>query len=387
MDRLGSVRREAVTACLAGINTPAQESALKNALGVIDSLPAVAGREADRRIRAGDQEVTVTLDYELSELEKDIQFLEKGDPALADYHAGRQQDFRREVSELAAFLGGRTFGVFLTDRDGTVNNYCGRYRSSHQSVYNAVYLTRFVRARARRSVILTSAPLDDGGLLALTAMPEGAVCYAGSTGREYQAENGERGALEMSEEEEQHLAELNRRLAELLRREENHVFSVIGSGVQYKYGQTTVSHQDIHGSVAQEKSVDFVETVKEMVRSVDPRGQFFRISDTGKDLEIMLTVNGDRDFHKGDGAAYLDRALGLEMSGHECLVCGDTASDVAMAEYAVRKAGTDRTRVVFVTREQSLRRQVADIAPQSHFVSSPDVLVTALNDLSKEQHA
>lgn len=385
MDQVTSIRREAVAAYLAGIQTPAHVIALKNALNALVELPPPqgAGDGPDRLIRAGDRTVTVTLDYEFSELGKDIRYLEDGEPALDEYHASKQPGFRDEVSRLVEYLDGEKFGVFLTDRDGTVNNYCGRYRSSHQAVYNAVFLTRFARACADRSVILTSAPLDDGGLLALTAIPEGTVCYAGSAGREYLSETGDRGELPLSSEQRERLRALNSRLAGLLDRPGNRVFAMIGSGVQYKYGQTTVSRQDIHGSIPEETSRDFAEAVGELVRAVDPGGRYFRVSDTGRDVEIILTVGEGREFHKGEGARFLDRELGLNMSENDCLICGDTHSDIAMVEYVVRIAGPERTRVVFVTEDPELRKEVRLLAPAAHFATTPDALVTALNTVAR----
>jgi hypothetical protein len=216
-------------------------------------------------------------------------------------------------------------------------------------------------------------------------MPDATVCYAGSAGREFQSENGERGALPLSQEQRDCMRVFNERLAELLEKEENRVFAMIGSGVQYKYGQTTVRRQDIHRSIAEEKSNDFAESVAEVMRSVDPEGRFFRIADTGKDLEIILTVRDGREFHKGDGAAFLDRELQLDMGKRNCLICGDTDSDVAMVEYAVTTAGADRTWVVFVTDDPALQQEVRSHAPEARFMKSPDALVTALNNLSREQ--
>ena len=59
-------------------------------------------------------------------------------------------------------------------------------------MYNAVFLTRFARARARRSVILTSAPLADVGLADMTVSPPGAFTCTGSKGREYLDPKGRR---------------------------------------------------------------------------------------------------------------------------------------------------------------------------------------------------
>ena len=52
------------------------------------------------------------------------------------------------------------FHNLITDRDGTINNYCGRYKSSVQSAYNSIFLSRFATDCCQNSIILTAAPLQ-----------------------------------------------------------------------------------------------------------------------------------------------------------------------------------------------------------------------------------
>ena len=115
-----------------------------------------------------------------------------------------------------AMLGPVQFQSFITDRDGTVNNYCGRYLSSIQSVYNAVYITRFATACVKNTVILTSAPLEQGGLVNITTIPDKTVVNAGSKGREYRDLNGNHGTFPVAPEQQAKLDELNGRLVELV---------------------------------------------------------------------------------------------------------------------------------------------------------------------------
>lgn len=60
------------------------------------------------------------------------------------------------------FLGGEhcSFQNLITDRDGTINNYCGRYKSSIQSAYNSVFLSCFALFCCVNAAILTAAPLQ-----------------------------------------------------------------------------------------------------------------------------------------------------------------------------------------------------------------------------------
>ncbi len=375
MDSLQTIRRTVTGYHLMQAHHPRHIKSLENALAAMDALP---GEGLDKRLDAEGRTVTVTVDYERSELEKDIYFLNHSEEEFLDYLSRLHDGFDEEVERTVQFLRSQEIHSFVTDRDGTVNNYCGRYRSSHQSVWNAVCLTRFVRAVPEVPVLLTSAPLFKEGLLAMSAMPEHSTNYAGSLGREYCDREGHRGALELSAKQAGAIDELNARIDELLARREFATFALIGSGLQHKYGQTTVARQDIHGSIPDELSDEFLEAVASTVRDIDPEGALLGMEDTGKDIEIMLTVEPGRRFSKGDGLAYLDDALGLRLADSPCLICGDTSSDLPMVEKAVELGGRERTGAIFVTTNDDLRGSVRAAADRTHFVSTPDVLVAAL---------
>lgn len=390
MGEIHTVRRAVTSYYLIDAHRPEHIRSLEEALSALDGLP---GDRFDKTLSAGGFETTVTLDYERTELEKDIFFLETATmrpEAFSEYLAthnaelGRTRAFASELEETVRFLRDTPIANFITDRDGTVNNYCGRYRSSHQSVWNAVYLTRFARQWAREPVILTSAPLLSDGLLELTAMPAGSVHYAGSKGREYHGRDGSKGAMEIDEAKAAALDGLNRRLDELVSRDEYRAFGVIGSGMQHKFGQTTVARQDIHGSIPHERSRAFLEEVRSLVHELDPNGTNFGVEDTGKDIEIMLTVEGQREFTKGDGIGFLDDALGLDLAKGPNLICGDTWSDLPMVERSAELSGPDATAAVFVTDDAELRSEVAGLVSRSHFVPAPDVLVAALHETREE---
>lgn len=399
----------------------------------LEALRAIPEETGGRRRRLGVQrggsgeEVPLLLDlsYELGELEKDLFFLRHTEEAFLAYLAGLHPGFAPELEAGVSFLKDLPRVSFFTDRDGTVNNYCGRYRSSIQSAWNGLFLARFARGRTRHAVLLTSAPLDGGGLLDVSVMPRELFHWAGSRGREILDRRGRRRRLPIEEEKQRRLEALNRSLEELVGRPEFEVFSLIGSGLQRKFGQTTIARQDIHRSVPEPDSRRFLERVTGLVRSLDPRGVFFRIEDTGTDIEIGLTV-GERDgggparppeppegtgrgegggppreFDKGDGIVFISGELGLDLERGPNLIAGDTASDVAMVRAAagaqdVRRAGasmegdapagrTPQTWAVFVTRREELRRAVAAACPRAFFVGEPDTLVAMLNRLGKEE--
>jgi hypothetical protein len=337
--------------------------------------------------QTGERTLHIELDYEFDELEKDLLFLQEGEEALLARLAEMHPGFQEELEDALAFCRPMNLplGCLLTDRDGTVNNYCGRYLSSIQSTYNAVFLSRFAWQGVRQAVILTSAPLSDGGLEDLTVSPPGTFVLAGSKGREYLDRSGRRGTLAIGADQQRQLERLNRRLGELIRDPRYEIFALIGSGLQFKFGQTTVARQDIYGSIPAAESEAFAGVIRELIRDIDPEGLYFRIEDTGKDIEIILTVEGAsglKDFDKGDGILFLDSQLALGLSGSENLVCGDTASDVPMVKSASEKTPDPWT--IFVTRDKNLEEAVRQTSQRAHFVSEPDVLVCCLNQLGKE---
>lgn len=383
MQRLQTARRDFAASCIAGITDAQDIAVLENALHAIDNLPGSGDR---RMLQIGGQPAPVVLDYERRELQRDIQFLDRTTQEFFQQIASGHASFSSAVEECTQFLRGRTYAAFITDRDGTVNNYCGHYRSSHQPVYNAVILSRFVARVAGASVILTSAPLEPHGIIDLTTMPERTVTLAGSKGREYLAVDGRRGHKEIPADQQSALRELNHRLDALLSEDRQRHFALIGSGVQYKFGQTTVARQDIHDSIPREQSQEFLETVTSLVRELDPDGTTFGIEDTGKDIEIMLTVDESREFSKGDGVAFLAQELPIDFSGEGThLVCGDTHSDVPMVAEVADRAGQSRTAALFVTTDDELKRSVRAAANDCFFVDTPDALITALHRVTTGQ--
>jgi hypothetical protein len=368
--------------------SPGGVARLRDTLAALEAIPEEA---AGRRLGLdGDRAIHVDLAYEIEELRKDILYLEDGEDALLADLVERHPALPEELSACVDSLKRDFLQAFVSDRDGTVNNYCGRYASSVQSTWNAVFLTRFARVRSRRSVILTSAPLRNVGIADMSVSPTGTFVLAGSKGREYLDPEGRRHEQPIELEKQRRLDALNHRLDALLKQDGNEIFTLIGSGLQHKFGQTTVAHRDIAGSIPDDASERFRDEVRGLVRDVDPEEAFFRIEDTGLDLEIILTVpqvsGGDvRDFDKGDGVRFLDEDAPLAMERGACLVCGDTPSDVSMLTASLELA--PHTRAVFVTHDKGLRQQVRDLLPEALFVSEPDTLVAALNALARAARA
>lgn len=354
-------------------------NSLSKAVAALEALPDNGGK---RVLRLDDERtIELEMDYEIDELHKDIFYLEEGEETflemLGDLHAG----FNEQVTAGRELLKGLDLNCLVTDRDGTINNYCARYLTSIQSIYNAVFLSRFCLTKVQRPVILTSAPLD--GLIRISVNPEGKIYYAASKGRECLDLEGRTRRLPISEEKQEAIDTLNQRLAALLARSEYEKFSLIGSGLQFKFGQSTVARQDIGKSVGAAESQAFLNTLEELVAELDPEERNFRIEDTGLDVEIILTIetegDGLKDFDKGDGVKYLNDELGLDMFRGPHLVCGDTNSDVPMLEAALEM--TPETRAIYVTKNEDLAKRVTGLTPNAVIVPEPDMLVTIMGTL------
>ncbi len=324
----------------------------------------------------------IGVDYETEELRRDLVFFEHGETALLEFLHKRLPDLDEQISRISRYLAPVNRATFVTDRDGTVNNYCGRYRSSVQSAYNAIFLSRFAQRRTRHALVLTSAPLENIGLMDLSVFPPGVFLVAGSKGRELHDLEGRRHASPLEPAKEQRLAELNHRIEQLVRSRKYEDFAVIGSGVQFKLGQTTVARQDMYSSIPSERSELFLHEIRSLVRELDPESDIFRIEDTGYDIEIIVTRSeGDRDFNKGDGVRLAAARTGLNLEG-PTIVCGDTGSDVPMVE-AAKEAGAELY-TVFVTSRHDLKERVLRVDPRAVFVDYPDALVLALKELSEQ---
>ena len=119
--------------------------------------------------------------------------------------------------------------------------------------------------------------------------------------------------------------------------------------------------------------------VTDIVGEFDPDGSVFRILDTGKDIEIILTVdgeNGTKDFDKGDGLKFIDSRIDLHLDRGPHLVCGDTESDIPMLKAVLEY--TNDVYAIFVTRDTALAKKVVTLCANTLIVPSPDILLTIL---------
>ena len=388
MSQTRRVRLDVVTSYLASgeVKKEAIES-LDMALDALKAIPAgTDGAEVDLD---ESRKITIDLGYEITELDKDIRFLTYGEEAFDRYLRELHPTLEDQVRAGVTMLSPLHLRNLITDRDGTVNNYCGRYLSSIQSVYNSVYLSRFARACTENAVILTSAPLENGGLVDITTIPNGIVINAGSKGREYRDLDFERHTLAVDRSQQDKLDGLNSRLLKILETPQYEKFGLIGSAFQQKFGQTTIARQDVTQSVPEDESADFLKILEKLVAELDPDERFFRIEDTGLDVEIILTVPSDgsteglTDFSKGNGVGFLNVQLGLDLANGPNLVCGDTGSDVPMLEECLRHS--EDTWSIFVTRKDDLRQRVSALTEKSMFEDEPDTMVAIFNEIASQK--
>lgn len=360
------------------------ESDIEMLNSTCNKLLEIPEKDGKKLIKTGSNTIPTDLGYEIEELKRDLLFLEKDDLSMISYLKNIHQNFDIQVNKGLEFLKDSNPQILITDRDGTVNNYCGRYLSSIQSIYNSYFISRFASG-ITDSIILTSAPLQNGGIIDININPSGLFHYAGSKGREYQNKKGQKHSFAISREKQDVLDLLNDRLKSLVNQDQFKIFSYIGSGLQFKFGQTTIARQDIYSSVPPQDSDNLLKTVKQIVNDIDPQNSFLRIEDTGKDIEIMLTVenesSGIKDYDKGDGVQYLDKELNLGLSKKNTLICGDTFSDLPMVKTACEQ--NNRTKAIFVTEDDLLIKKLSDITSNSLTVSSPDILITILYNFSK----
>jgi hypothetical protein len=355
---------------------------LKNALASLINIPMERGKRV--LFLDDSKKIPVDLVYEITELKKDIFYLENGEEKFIEYLEDIHSAFRDQVNSSVKQLKGLNFNCFITDRDGTINNYCGRFRSSVQSIYNSIFLVRFAAKRTVNPVIITSAPLRDFGVMDVSINPEKSVIYAASKGREFIDLSGKKRTYAIDKQRQGQLDNLNKKLLSLVKDPVFEKFSLIGSGFQRKFGQTTIARQDISRSIPEDESCNFLKKIKSIMSDLDPENKNFRIEDTGLDIEIILTIgdsqSGFKDFDKGDAVKFLDEELQLGMTKGPHLICGDTYSDIPMLKAAKEK--TNDTWAIFVTKDHKLAEKVRDVCLNSIIVTEPDILVSILNFLS-----
>lgn len=322
--------------------------------------------------------IKTRLNYELSELKKDLIYLEKGEDELIKYLSSIHKNFYKQKNQITKRLPKNKFDIFITDRDGTINNYSERYLSSIQSIYNTIFLLKFISKKTKDSIILTSASLDDFekvNMIPIKLIKNNNLILSGSKGSEFYIRN-KKIKISLSKKEKEIMEILEREIKKLISKKEYEVFSVTGSGFQKKHRQLTIAKQDVFNSINKKLEKVFFEEIKNIVMKIDKNSFYFNLNDTGTDIEITLKLNS-REFEKSKGIDFIFERLNL--SPKSFLVCGDTNSDLSFLKYKKSK----NFNAIFVTKDSKLKNKIKNFFPKTIIVSSPDILITALNDLSK----
>ena len=155
-------------------------------------------------------------------------------------------------------------------------------------------------------------------MINVSVNPDGTLVYGASKGREFLVDSVYQSA-DMDETQKDLMNTLNRRLKRLLASPPYDKFELIGSGLQFKFGQTAVSRQDCSKSIPTAESEEFKALVVALVEELAPNAEL-TVHDTGLDIEISPSMRGGTgdesdSFHKGDGLKFLNDRLKLQVCG------------------------------------------------------------------------
>lgn len=121
MERTAAIRRKAVVAVLAGDQARQWHVAsLRVALECLNSIPGPESGKPFERLLALDEkhEILVDLDYEITELARDVTFLELGENVLLVLLEDRSPGLLDQARRAALDLDETHFRCLITDRDG-----------------------------------------------------------------------------------------------------------------------------------------------------------------------------------------------------------------------------------------------------------------------------
>lgn len=379
MSETATLRRQAVAAILAG--RPVSPEIPVGLVQALADLEEVLGRDGRTELElAEDQTLRLDLAEETRQIENDVTYLEEGREALikqlAKQHHGLRDAMRRGLKAVS----GQSFGALLYDCDAALRVPGQRFVTAVQPAWNAVALTRFAMARARRPVLWSEAPLSGPGIADLVTVPPRTFAYAASLGRQYKDADGHDGAAPLSLEKASLLESINARLAMLLADPSWRTFAFVGSGLQFRRGETIIARQDALSSIGEETSLTLLEHVHDIVDAVDPEREHFRVEDDGLDVAVTPTATSQdvwSDFSTAEGLRVAEAALSLDLARGPHLICCGGASGLALLEALV--ASTKDVRCLFVTDREDLGRRALDLCPKTTVMAHPDMAAAILS--------
>lgn len=374
LKEIRKTRKKVLSSILKGEEIP--QKYVEKIQKILLKLKSIPGDEDNHIIYSNQNDrIMMKLDYEIEGLRKDLIYLKQGENGLEDYLVKNNESFDDEKKEVVDYLTGKAFDSFVGNRDWALNYPADRYESSIQTIYNAFYLDKFLN-KINNKILITSAPLNEFSFVNI--MPEKDMVLAGSRGRKF-IYNGNKKSFYVPWKEGKKLGKLHSRIKRLLRDEDYEKLVHVGSGIQEKFGGITVARQDRCRSVDKRISNNFLEEVKEIARSIDPKGEYFEIKDTGLDVQINLKW-GLKLFDKGSGLGFILNSLNKSLG--KVLICGDSESDLSIVEKA--KKDSEEMSVIFVTKDNNLKKRVKGLCPDAKFVSNPDTLVSSLKASSNK---
>uniref|UniRef100_I2Q499 Uncharacterized protein n=1 Tax=Desulfovibrio sp. U5L TaxID=596152 RepID=I2Q499_9BACT len=379
MAETATLRREAATAVLAGRPVPLDVQAdLARGHAILDEA---MDRDGRAELDCGDdQSLRLDLSEETRQLENDVLYLEEGRDALLKHLARRHHGFRDALRQGLREVSGPAVGLLLCDCDAVLRAPGQRFVTAVQPAWNAVALSRYATARARRPILWSEAPLAGPGIADLATVPPRAFAYAASLGRQIVDATGKESASPLSLQKSSLLESINARLAMLLADPSWRAFAYVGSGLQFRRGETIVARQDVLGTIGQDASLDLLEHVHNIVDAVDPEREHFRVEDDGLDVAVTPTATHQEvshEFSPAEGLRALDAALSLDLGQGPHLVCCGGPSGLALLE-ALAGLAAD-LRCVFVTDRADLGPRAREICKKTAVVSHPDLAAALLS--------
>ncbi len=375
MAETAALRRKAAAALIAGGPLPAElPPSLAQALADLDAAADRDGTVTVTLDAAEDQPLRLPMAEEIHQLENDLVYLSEGREALlktlAKRHHGLRDMIRRSLRDMA----GQNFGALVCDCDALLRAPGQRFATAVQPAWNAVAITRFAMARARKPVLWSDAPLSGPGIADLAVVPPRTFAFAASLGRECRDPEGAETLAPLSGEKAALLESINARLAVLLADPLWRAFACVGSGFQFRRGETVIARQDANASVDEDASLALLENIHNIIDAVDPERQHFRVDDDGLDVSVTPTASTLdlwRDYSPTEGLRAADTALGLDLSRDPTLVC--CAGTTGLALLTALAAKSADLRAIFVADRDDLGRRALDICPKTAVVPHPDI--------------
>jgi hypothetical protein len=375
--RCAELRRDAAGAVLAGRPvTPRLPASLAQ---IVAELRRAAGRDHVVRLtHSDDTSLDLDLTAEIQPLEDDLAYLEDGREALQKRLGKRRPGLRDAIRRGLKALAGESFNTLLCDADALFRQPGQRLATTVQPAWNAVAACRFALARSRNPILWSEAPLPD--LLARATLPPATFAYAASLGRQWHSANGLEGHAPLSQEKQDLLDAINARLANLMDQPDWLPFTVVGSGLQFRRGETSIARQDSAASIDEDTSLALLEHIHDVVDAIDPERRHFRVDDDGQDVTITPTAaNRDlwNDFSPAEGLRTLNDALRLDLNAGPHLVCCTGPQGVALL--TALGAYTNDLRAILVTDRDDLAQRALSLCPQTAIVRHPDTLAAILS--------